>query len=562
MRTNVSLRPLAALAVVVSCSLLGGCAVIANELDSFFENEEREGQLKDGLQEGEWNYRHPDGTPKARGMYEKDRQIGPWTYWYANGNVEWSGEFNDGRLDGPTFFGRENGKRQAVGTFVGGLEEDLWTYFDESGELHCRGDWKAGQPELRWAYYDGGDVVAEGYRRNGEQVGPWRFYAADGTVTERRLALPEGVAIVHETWSDGAPRREGFLENGVQEGRWVTWHTNGARRATGDFENGAPSGLWSFWSASGAPLARGHLVKGKPVGSWRLWRNGALERVTADRVDATPRFDGSWSEGDATANAPELAVRTWLGEASSGPIEPLDLTPDPNTGPPTQDAFARASTVPSVRLRPQPWTVEELGATKYLVGLYTDGGGSVSAPPASRYGRRSPAQAEASKGGDPEHSQRQMDKPLPWTRFKSADGAVVDIDDYRGKSKVVLVVLRGMAREVCIYCVSQTEALCDNVDRFRAADCEVFIVYPGERNRLESFMTAFKESAQLMGDPPIGVLYDGNMELVNRMGIQSEFALPSTFVIDEAGVVRFSYVGKTIEDRPPVDDILEAVSDL
>ena len=67
---------------------------------------------------------------------------------------------------------------------------------------------------------------------------------------------------------------------------------------------------------------------------------------------------------------------------------------------------------------------------------------------------------------------------------------------------------------------------------------------------------------KLEGEIPLGVLYDPSMALVDRMGISSELSIPSTFVLDKSGIVKYAYVGKTIEDRPAAKKILEVVDGL
>jgi peroxiredoxin len=248
-----------------------------------------------------------------------------------------------------------------------------------------------------------------------------------------------------------------------------------------------------------------------------------------------------------------------VAEASSTAGEVVDLTPDPNVPAPPREYETRADTIPAIPLRAQPWTVRETEALDYLVARYSDSAASVQAPRTSGYGRRRGRGTVEEEGGDPQLSPRFLGTQLPWTRFYRADGGVVDMDDYRGKSKLVFVVLRGFAREVCVYCVTQTEALCDSIDEFRKEGCEVFVVYPGERNRLEAFLESFQQVSKHMGEPPVGVLYDKNMELVARMGIASEFAIPSTFVLDERGIIRYSYVGTDIDDRPSTEAVLGAI---
>ncbi len=552
-------RPVRSALLVLALAVCG-CQLAENLVGNMFKTPERSGRLVGGKQEGEWTFRYPSGAMKAKGNYLNDKQIGAWTYWYENGNVEWEGEFDAQRLCGPSVFGFENGKRNAVGLFVDGLEEDLWTFWSSDGAMQCEGDFVRGKPALRWTYFHpDGSPLAEGYRIEGERVGPWQFYKPDGELSERRFPLPDGTAIVHETWDGEVPRREGFVVNGLQSGRWVTWHPNGRRRITGDFVDGQPEGLWVAWTSNGEPVARGRMLQGQPEGEWLLWRQGKLEHVPGAGLNLAGSFSGDWSSAGAVGDSEERTLETWIAEAASQPFEILDPAPDPNIPPPPADYVARTESTPSIPLRSQPWTVRESDALTYLVDRYSNGEDAAAAPRRSGYGRRTSRTTEGPEQGDPVLSPRFLGTQLPWTRFYRADGSVVDMDDYRGKDKVVLVVLRGFAREVCVYCITQTEALCDNVGEFQKEGCEVFVVYPGERNRLEAFLESFQEVSKHMGEPPIGVLYDRNMELVDRMGISSEFAIPSTFVIDERGIIRYSYVGRDIEDRPSAQDVLTAI---
>ena len=563
MSSSLAPRP-RLLALAAAGLLLGSCQLTESLVSNMFKTRERSGPLINGKQEGSWVFRYESGATKAKGDYENDHQIGHWVYYYENGNIEWEGEFDDARISGPSMFGHENGKRRAVGLFHDGFEEDLWTFWSPDGSLASEGDYIAGTPALRWTYFgDNGKPIAEGYRLDGERVGPWQFYRSNGEVAERRFGLPEGMEIVHETWDGVTPRREGFLLNGKQTGRWVTWHPNGRRRTTGDFVDGTPSGLWIAWTAGGQPVARGKMVDGMPTGEWLLWRNGKKERVNGAGMELTSMFSGTWSEASAPTASPEQTLATWIGESASLPAETIDLAPDPNVPTPTPEEVAATDQLPRIPLRSQPWTVRETDSLDFLVARYSDGAKSVEPPRGSGYGRRrgrsTATDTEEESTGDPVLSPRFLGTTLPWTRFYRATGEVVDLDDHRGKSKVVLVVLRGFAREVCVYCVTQTEALCDNIEGFKEAGCEVYVVYPGDRNRLEAFMESFRNFSKHMGEPPLGVLYDRNMELVERMGITSELAIPSTFVIDERGVIRYSYVGIDVEDRPSAEQVLTAI---
>ncbi len=58
------------------------------------------------------------------------------------------------------------------------------------------------------------------------------------------------------------------------------------------------------------------------------------------------------------------------------------------------------------------------------------------------------------------------------------------------------------------------------------------------------------------------VVADPEGETIKRYGLlnpQNRVAVPSTFVIDKGGIVRYRYVGTSAADRPDVKKVLEAV---
>ena len=65
-----------------------------------------------------------------------------------------------------------------------------------------------------------------------------------------------------------------------------------------------------------------------------------------------------------------------------------------------------------------------------------------------------------------------------------------------------------------------------------------------------------------MREIPYPILLDINLSSVDQLGIRSDLAKPSTYIIDREGRVRFAYVGESIADRPTVDSILKQLSKL
>jgi len=61
---------------------------------------------------------------------------------------------------------------------------------------------------------------------------------------------------------------------------------------------------------------------------------------------------------------------------------------------------------------------------------------------------------------------------------------------------------------------------------------------------------------------PYPILLDINLSSVDQLGIRSDLAKPSTYIIDREGRVRFAYVGESIADRPTVDSVLKQLAQL
>lgn len=520
----------------------------------------KEGPLKGGEQQGEWTYFHETGQLKAKGSYLDDLQVGRWTYWYGNGVVEMEGTFAKERRAGLWRYFHRNGSPRAVGRFDHGRETGQWTFWDLQGERSQRGDYEQGRPALRWTHwYPGGAKKAEGYHYAGAKVGVWRFWDREGKESTKSYPLPGGVTLARETWEEGALRREGFLADGVPEGRWVTYHHNGGQRLVVDFVDGKPAGLGQAFDASGELLATGSLQDGRVTGEWQIWVNGE-ERVHAPEGVRPPVPLGlEWTGDDVTrSQPPEAVVDLWLAEITSPVEDDVIVRTAVASGPPPASWLDQeVSEKQVVPIRAQPWTVrEESNMDNYLRNYGTEPGAGQRS--SGRYGG---PQRRGKREGDLEKSQPLLGRTLPRTKFEGTTGELIDIDAFKNNKKVLLLVLRGFAGQVCVYCATQTRALAPSLDTFRELNTEVLVLYPGPEAGLDAFLEAYTRT---FGDdpPPYSLLYDPELALARELGIVGDLAIPTTLILDEQGVIRYAYVGENIEDRPPAKDIIEAIREI
>ncbi|MBA3709845.1 MAG: redoxin family protein, partial [Planctomycetes bacterium] len=149
-------------------------------------------------------------------------------------------------------------------------------------------------------------------------------------------------------------------------------------------------------------------------------------------------------------------------------------------------------------------------------------------------------------------------KVLPQTRFLSSDGEVIDLASFAGQKPVVIVLLRGFAGQVCLYCAAQTAALCNRITELQKAGAEVVVVYPGPAESIPTFLQAVQTLRK--DPPPVTVALDVSLLLVRALGVEDNLSRPTSVILDRAGKVSYVYVGKTIADRPSVDDLLHELA--
>jgi peroxiredoxin len=367
------------------------------------------------------------------------------------------------------------------------------------------------------------------------------------------LPIPVGIALAAETWPNGTPRRLGLLRDGQPIGAWVSWHDNGEVRARVEAGSGSEPIAWSIFAADGTLRAEGVLA-GNDLVDWQTWRGDAAARQDRTPLAQVPPGGGAWSAADlAAAEPPAQAIATWLAELRA-PAQSLPaVAPDVASAP-----AAAVQALPATRVPPtwQPaWTVLE---QEELAGYVQDYLAGKAPERVSRKRYEVPKAAQ----GKPRRRAELEGQPFPVAELKATDGSVVRMADLRGKKRALIVVLRGFAGQVCVYCVAQTEALAQCAPSFAELNMEVLVVYPGPEGDEKAFLQAYEQSFG-KGPPPYKVLYDPDLALVDQLGIAGgDLAFPTTIFVDEQGIVRYAYTGQTRADRPAAQDLIKFVRSL
>jgi peroxiredoxin Q/BCP len=135
----------------------------------------------------------------------------------------------------------------------------------------------------------------------------------------------------------------------------------------------------------------------------------------------------------------------------------------------------------------------------------------------------------------------------PQFSLPSATGETVALQDYAGKSKVVLVFYRG---DWCPFCRKQLSGFAASYDKYKATGAEVIAISvdsPEKNKKLsEKLKLAFP------------VLSDNGHKIIDTYSIldpSGEISRAAVFIVDKKGIVRWSQVSDDYKIRP-TDEML------
>ncbi len=190
---------------------------------------------------------------------------------------------------------------------------------------------------------------------------------------------------------------------------------------------------------------------------------------------------------------------------------------------------------------------------------------SSSTPPKYSYGSPDLKQT-ASEFHDKPANREVSGNQMPM-KFIDTNNKEVDLASYRGKSNVVLVVVKGMPQFpgglFCPGCLAQVNSLTANHEEFKKRDAEILMVFPGPTEKLPEFLSNAKVDGN-DGNPkvPFPLLLDKDLKAVDSLGIRADLAKPSTYILDKKGNAVFAFVGETTTDRPSVKALLSQLDKL
>ncbi len=142
-----------------------------------------EGQIKNGLREGEWVASFSNGQKESRGVYVDGQKDGTWSYWKENGEVDRDEIYKEGKRLGD--FEDEHDGNESKET----EEKPKPVNFKALVNIKIDGHYRKtlqGKPYTGYVvkYHSNGVAAIRGYYNKGIRSGTWTYYYKTGVVKD------------------------------------------------------------------------------------------------------------------------------------------------------------------------------------------------------------------------------------------------------------------------------------------------------------------------------------------------------------------------------------------
>ena len=146
--------------------------------------------------------------------------------------------------------------------------------------------------------------------------------------------------------------------------------------------------------------------------------------------------------------------------------------------------------------------------------------------------------------------------------LKSIDDKTIVLQEINAAGPVVLVVLRGWVGYDCPICTKQVAQLIAKKGQFADAKAKVLLIYPGPAENLKKHAQHFLQQPL---PPNFELVLDPDFKFTDgyhiRWNAPNETAYPSTFVVNQAGIIQLAKVSKSHGGRATMREILGALKE-
>lgn len=179
-----------------------------------------------GLKQGLWEKKYPNGNLMYTGQFVNDKPVGEWVRFHENGKIKAQISYNGDRASAQLFDNQE--KLIAQGVYINQEKEGTWKYFN-NGRLVSEENFAHGVKNgICRTFYETGEILEESEWKNDKQDGKYQLF-----------------------YTNGKPYLQCRMTNGQRNGLCIISFPNGRQELIANYKNNLRHGEWNYHNEQG-----------------------------------------------------------------------------------------------------------------------------------------------------------------------------------------------------------------------------------------------------------------------------------------------------------------------
>ena len=193
-----------------------------------------------GLKQGPWEKRYPNGRLMYQGAFLNDRPAGTWKRWHENGSLK------------------------AILEYAPASDTVRATLYESASTPVARGCYLGEKKTGTWEYLSNGRTIATEEFSNGLKNGLSRKFYASGEILEESAWVNDQLHGKYTAFfTSGKPFLECQYQEGKRHGPCLSYYPSGTPEVLSHYQNDLPEGTWVFLAVNGDTLYTLRYQEGK-----------------------------------------------------------------------------------------------------------------------------------------------------------------------------------------------------------------------------------------------------------------------------------------------------------
>lgn len=197
---------------------------------------------KQGLKQGYWKVKYPNGALKYTAFYKDNKPVGTMKRYFDDNTLMAELQFSptSSRIRAKLYF--QAGPMAAEGVYSQkDVKDSTWNYYSfYTKTLRSRESYINGKKHgMSYGYFEDGKIAEERDWKNGVSNGIWRQYFQNGVVKLACIYVDgkrDGNFTVY--YPDNKPEWQGFYKDDKREGKWTHFDPNGGVVSVTEYKDG------------------------------------------------------------------------------------------------------------------------------------------------------------------------------------------------------------------------------------------------------------------------------------------------------------------------------------